>query len=1775
MTPPTPGSLRRAACAFACLLVFATPLWTRAQSTPVGVANRIVEPIREDVRVVLPGYVAPEANSLNDRGAAPDSMPLEQLHLVLRRSAGQEAALKQLIADENTPGSANYHKWLTPAQFGEEFGPSAQDIATVENWLSSHGFAVEGVEPGKQVIAFSGNVSELRNAFGVQIHRYLTYGAIHYAAANNPEIPAALAPVVGGFVTLNNFRPKLNDRVLGTATYNPKTDRATPSWTYGNATRGLSFVVSPGDFGEQYDVPTGSAEQGQGESIAILDFSNINVAMVERFRSLFGLPTTNLPQVVIDGNDPGIDGVNNPDGPFPGSAIESYLDVEWAGAVAPQATIYLVIAADTALENGGILAAEHAVDSDLAPIISSSIDVGGCEANAGSLNSFMSSLWEQAAAEGITVVVAAGDNGSAGCDNENTEAYAENGLGVNSWASTPYNVAVGGTDFYYSDYKNLTGSDLSEYWNLTATQNPETSLLRYIPEQPWNDSQYGDDAVDSYDVNGETDIIAGSGGASSAGVCSGNDYSTTTGECLGTLSGYAKPAWQTGFGSGSVRDIPDVSLFAADGYNYSYYPICGEDGDCETPSGSNLWQITGVGGTSAAAPTFAAIMALVDQQYGPQGQADFVLYPLKTQYPAAFHDITAGSNSVPCAEGSSNCIPVADPIVYGGTTEGQIGTGTTADYNAAAGYNLATGLGSVDASQLIADWGKVSFQSTQTTLTSPTADSTYTHGSAVTIQGAVAASTGNTPAGSVAIMSDSATPLAQGLGALALSSGAFDATTYSLPGGTYNLWAEYSGDGTNGPSSSGKVEITVSPEASTSYFNVVNTASSLSGRTAITSGASVPYGTQLMLDDQIFGSDYYNQCFIGGSNAAMCQNYDRPTGTVSFADRGATINTAVLNAEGDAEYNAAFGVGSHAVTSSYSGDASYQASSGSAIDFTVTQDTPDILLSAPGQSSSSSFSFATGQADAIEIQVENTANASLENSEDVAAVVPIAAPTGTVTVTGLPGGTQTVALMPAVDPTDDFADGVATVTVPSSGAAGNYTMGVSYSGDGNYTAASGSGAVTLSAPTLLPSTTAASMTGSIAPNSSITVTGTVSGPAGDPAPTGGVTFYSSGNALGSVAFSSSTGNISSFSVSLNSEDLFEGTNFITVQYAGDSRYGASQAALNSTGVGNPLWDFSMLPESATVAVTAGSSGTDVLQLYSVNGFAGTVNYTCAAATGVTCGIAPNSNTFAANGTASATVTVSAGSTTANGSYDVVVTGTDSSGEYVHTVGLTAMVTGSAATGAIVLSNSGSINVMTGSSGTSTLTVTPQNGFTGQVDFSCSMNGAPAGVTCSAPAVSISGTAAATSTLTVDAASTATAGSYTATVVASDAATGKVTSSTTVPVTVTQSAVPSFTLDNSGSISIAAGSSGISTLTVTPANGFTGGVSFSCTIAGSASGLTCSAPATTISGTTAATSTLTVAAGSATAAGNYTATVTASDEATGTVTSSVTVSITVTAAPPSPSFTLSNSGNISVTAGSSGTSTLTVTPGNGFTGAVNISCTIAGAPTGLSCSAPQATISGTSSATSTLSVAATSSAAAGSYTATVIATDAATGTISSSTTVSITVAAAASPSFALSNSGNISVGAGSSGTSTISVTPANGFAGTVNLSCAVSGAASGVGCSLSPNSADVTSGAVTSTLTVSTTASSAALRFPLKKLVTGAGGLALALVLFFGIPARRRGWQSLLGLLAVIVILSGSGCGSSNGTGGGGSSTATYTVTITGSSGSMTETTALTVTVTSQ
>ena len=598
-----------------------------AQNPP---GSRITQPIDDRVRVTLKGNVHPLAQSRYDQGAAPDDLPMERMLLVLQRGPGQEATLRQLLDDQQVKSSARFHQWLTPEQFGKQFGPADEDIQAVTGWLAGQGFQVNHVAAGRTVIEFSGTAGQLREAFHTQIHQYSIAGESHYANANEMSIPAALAPLVHGISPLNNFRAQPYIKAVGPALYSTATKRATPLWTAPNqfpTSNPNEYLIAPEDFATQYDLAPlyQAGVNGAGQTIGIINESNIDLSLVAAYRQLFNLPS-NPPQVVIDGDDPGT---------LEGIEAEAYLDVELSGAVAPNATVNLYISNGSDLQDPVSLAALRAVEDNQASVLS--VSFGEWEGFLGEAgNQLWDGLWEQAAAQGQTVLVAAGDDGS-----EAAWPYLSL-LSVSGFASTPWNVAVGGTDFYYPDYAS-GAPGAATLWNATNDSNLG-SLKAPLPEQVWNDGLGLNVVANGLEYN---EYYAGGGGASS---CSTQTSSTPC------VSGYSKPSWQAGPGvpADGARDLPDVSLFASNGANLSAYPICAYEGDCAVGPGGEA-EVFLAGGTSASAPAMAGIMALVNQKYGRQGQADFTLYPLARQKPAAFHDITLGSNEVPCGPGTPYC----------------------------------------------------------------------------------------------------------------------------------------------------------------------------------------------------------------------------------------------------------------------------------------------------------------------------------------------------------------------------------------------------------------------------------------------------------------------------------------------------------------------------------------------------------------------------------------------------------------------------------------------------------------------------------------------------------------------------------------------------------------------------------------------------------------------------------------------------------------------------------------------------------------------------------------------------------------------------------------------------------------------------------------------------------------------------------------------------------------------------------------------------------------
>src|ERR1700719_4501473 len=411
-----------------------------SKSSPITQA-RITQAIDEKQLVLLRGNVHPLAQTKFDQGAVSDAQPLDRMLLLLQRAPEQEAALRQLLDDQLTLNSPKHHAWLTPQQFGAQFGPTDADLEATTTWLTAKGFHSIQVGPGRTAIQFSGTAGQVRDAFHTEIHRYVVNGAEYFANSTDPQIPAALAPAVAGVVSLHNFPKFAHSHTLGNFHRARDGGAIEPLFSFagcGSNSNQPCNGLGPADLAKIYNVPANL--DGTGQTIAVVGQSNINLADAQQYRAMFGLPV-NDPVIILNGPDPGVIADEG----------EADLDVQVSGAVAPKATIKLVVSetSDSSATAGIDLSALYIVDNNIAGVLSESY--GSCEAGIGTVgNAFYNALWEQAAAQGITVLVSSGDDGSAACDDNNSSDFATNGLAVSGIASTPFNVAVGGTDFLYS-----------------------------------------------------------------------------------------------------------------------------------------------------------------------------------------------------------------------------------------------------------------------------------------------------------------------------------------------------------------------------------------------------------------------------------------------------------------------------------------------------------------------------------------------------------------------------------------------------------------------------------------------------------------------------------------------------------------------------------------------------------------------------------------------------------------------------------------------------------------------------------------------------------------------------------------------------------------------------------------------------------------------------------------------------------------------------------------------------------------------------------------------------------------------------------------------------------------------------------------------------------------------------------------------------------------------------------------------------------------------------
>jgi subtilase family serine protease len=659
----------------------------------------ITAPIADTNLVRLPGNVRPEANAANDRGIVPDALPMEHMLLQLRRSPAQEQALTQLIEELHDPASPNYHRWLTPEEFGARFGPAGSDVTNITSWLRSHGFRVDVIYPSGMAIDFSGTAGQVRVAFHTEIHNILAQGALHIANMSDPQIPAALAPVVVGVVSLNDIPPRRSVK--------PKTD-----FTFSGC-GGTCLALTPADLATIYNFnPIFTAgNTGQNQTIYLIEdtdlFTNSDWTT---FRSAFGLSGFTSASLNTIHPPPPSGPTNCSDPGVTGDDDEAIIDAEWASAAAPSAAIVMA-ACENTTTFGTLIAIQNLINGSNPPtIISLSYQV--CEAQLGSAgNAAFNAIYQQGVAEGTSIFVAAGDNDAAVCDNR--DAPSTLGIAVNGLASTPYNVAVGGTDF--SDTASGTNST---YWN-SANTTTFGSAKSYTPEIPWNNT-CGSTVVAAFLDFATT---YGSAGLCNSTIAQSDGLLTSVGGSGGPSTQYSKPSYQNGLvgnPADGVRDLPDVSLFAGNGIWGHFYIICFSDGanggmGCSgNPSGWN-----GAGGTSFAAPIWAGIQALINNSVGaPQGNPNVRLYQLAVaEYGGGssacnsssgntvgisciFYDVIQGDNDAPCT-GTNNCYLPSG-------TYGVLSTSTTSyapAYMAQTGWDFVTGIGTVNVSNLVGQWG--------------------------------------------------------------------------------------------------------------------------------------------------------------------------------------------------------------------------------------------------------------------------------------------------------------------------------------------------------------------------------------------------------------------------------------------------------------------------------------------------------------------------------------------------------------------------------------------------------------------------------------------------------------------------------------------------------------------------------------------------------------------------------------------------------------------------------------------------------------------------------------------------------------------------------------------------------------------------------------------------------------------------------------------------------------------------------------------------------------
>jgi len=648
-----------------CLAVAAVLLLTSSipAANQAASRNRILRPVDPSDRAVVQGTLPPWARIALDLGRANRVRMLSSASLVFRLSSAQQANLEKLLQQQQDPTSPEYHRWITPQQYAQRFGITDVDLAKIAAWLKSQNLIFDGISASRTEVFFSGLVPDIENALQTEIHDYSTPRGEFFSNQIAVSLPAAFASEIAGVRGLNNFAPR---------------SRVHPSPRFTSSLSGTHLLM-PGDFATIYNLDPLYSQglDGSGEKIAVVGQTSISLSDIRAFRSASGLSQ----------KDPAIQLV-----PSTGASTkcaddltEADLDVEWSGGIAKNASIvYLYSGIGTGTTCKGRTknvfdALFYAINHTprIAPVIS--ISYGNCEKNIGPSTAKIFRQWiQQANAQGQTIVAASGDDGAADCDFQ--VSSATHGLAVDIPASIPEVTGIGGSEFS-GDEKAIVpaGSNCApdtDFWAGSCSLTSGPSAKSYIPETTWNDPITN---------NG---FSAGGGGASA------------------TASGFfSKPSWQAGPGVpvDGKRDVPDISLNASPAHDP--YLICSQ-GSCVNGFRDASNSLSAVGGTSAGAPSFAGILAIINQatQSSGQGNANLRLYALAVSNPSAFHDIQSGNNKVPCKAGSPDC-----------PASGSMG------FSAGPNYDQATGLGSLDAFNLVTAWPDFSSSPGFTLSASPSA----------------------------------------------------------------------------------------------------------------------------------------------------------------------------------------------------------------------------------------------------------------------------------------------------------------------------------------------------------------------------------------------------------------------------------------------------------------------------------------------------------------------------------------------------------------------------------------------------------------------------------------------------------------------------------------------------------------------------------------------------------------------------------------------------------------------------------------------------------------------------------------------------------------------------------------------------------------------------------------------------------------------------------------------------------------------------------------------